>query len=106
MAKTRKVLTSCDPEYRQKVHHIQCILRELQEDEVFFSIDEFGPFSVRAQGGRKLVEPGELPTVPQYQKSKSSLIMTAALELSRNQITHFYSPRKDTGEMIRCWLCL
>ena len=27
--------------------------------------------------------------------------MTAALELSRNQITHFYSPRKDTGEMLR-----
>jgi hypothetical protein len=83
------------------VHHIQCILRELREDEVFFSIDEFGPFSVRAQGGRKLVEPGELLTVPQYQKSKGSLIMTAALELSRNRITHFYSPRKDTGEMIR-----
>ena len=27
--------------------------------------------------------------------------MTAALELSCNQITHFYSPRKDTGEMLR-----
>jgi transposase len=67
--KARKVLTSSDPEYRQKVHHIQCILRELREDEVFFSIDEFGPFSVRAQGGRKLVEPGALLTVPQYQKS-------------------------------------
>jgi hypothetical protein len=39
--------------------------------------------------------------VPQYQKSKGSLIMTAALELSLNQITHFYSPRKDTGEMLR-----
>jgi len=70
--KARKVLTSCDPEYRQKVHHIQCILRELQEDEVFFSIDEFGPFSVRAQGDRKLMGPGELLTVPQYQKSKGS----------------------------------
>jgi hypothetical protein len=54
-----------------------------------------------AQGGRTLVGPGEMPTVPQYQKSKGSLIMTAALELSRNQITHFYSPRKDTGEMLR-----
>ena len=42
-----------------------------------------------------------MPTVPQYQKSKGSLIMTAALELSRNQIMHFYSPRKDTGEMLR-----
>jgi len=99
--KARKVLTSTDPEYRGKVHHIRSVLAELQENEAFFSIDEFGPFSIRAQGGRTLVGPGEMPTVPQYQKSKGILIMTAALELSRNQITHFYSPRKDTGEMLR-----
>jgi transposase len=99
--RARRVLTSTDPEYRQKVRHIQEILADLQEDEAFFSIDEFGPFTIRAQGGRKLVAPGEVPTVPQYQKSKGSLIMTAALELSRNQITYFYSPRKDTGEMLR-----
>jgi transposase len=99
--KARKVLTSNDPEYRPKVHHIQRILGDLQEDEAFFSVDEFGPFSVRAQGGRALVGPNQMPTVPQYQKSKGVLIMTAALELSKNQITHFYSPRKDTGEMIR-----
>jgi len=99
--KARKVLTSTDPEYREKVSHIQCILAELQENEAFFSIDEYGPFVIRAQGGRKLVGPGEMPTVPQYQKSKGSLIMTTALELSTNQLTYFYSPRKDTGEMIR-----
>jgi hypothetical protein len=99
--KARKVLTSNDPEYRQKVHHIQRILGELQDSEAFFSIDEFGPFSVRAQGGRVLAAPGEVPTVPQYQRSKGCLIMTAALELSKNQMTHFYSPRKDTGEMLR-----
>jgi transposase len=99
--KARKVLTSNDPEYRQKLHHIQRILGELQDSEAFFSIDEFGPFSVRAQGGRVLVAPGEVPTVPQYQRSKGCLIMTAALELSQNQMTHFYSPRKDTGEMLR-----
>ena len=99
--KARKVLTSNDPEYRQKVNHIKTILGDLEENEAFFSIDEFGPFSIRAQGGRKLVPPGDMPTVPQYQKSRGSLIMTAALELSRNQVTHFYSPRKDTGEMLR-----
>lgn len=27
--------------------------------------------------------------------------MTSALELSQNQLTYFYSPRKDTGEMLR-----
>jgi len=87
--------------YRGKVRYIQSVLAELQENEAFFSIDEFGPFAIRAQGGRALVGPGETPTVPQYQKSKDSLIMTSALELSHNQLTYFYSPRKDTGEMLR-----
>jgi hypothetical protein len=48
-----------------------------------------------------LMARGEVRAVPQYQKSKGSLIITAALELSENQMTHFYSPRKDTGEMLR-----
>ena len=61
----RKVLTSTDPEYRAKVHHIRSILAELQEHEAFFSIDEFGPFSIRAQIGKALAAPGEIPTVPQ-----------------------------------------
>ena len=66
--KARKVLTSTDPEYRAKAHHIRSILAELHENEAFFSINEFGPFSVRAQGGRALVGPSEIPTVPLYQK--------------------------------------
>ena len=104
--KARKVLTSTNPEYRKKVSHIQSILAELQENEAFFSIDEYGPFIIRSQGGRTRVGPGEMPTVPQYQKSKGSLIMTTALELSKNQLTYFYSPRKDTGEMLRMMAAL
>ncbi len=68
---------------------------------VFVVLDEFGPFAVKMQGGRSLVAPGEVKTVPQIQKSKGSLIVTAALELSTNQITHFYSDKKDTNEMIK-----
>ena len=34
-------------------------------------------------------------------KTSGTVIMTAALELSTNQITHFYSPAKNTVEMIR-----
>jgi hypothetical protein len=34
------------------------------------------------------------------------MIMTAALELSSNQVTHFYSPRKNSTEMIRMMECL
>jgi hypothetical protein len=39
--------------------------------------------------------------VPQIQKSRGTLIITAALELSTNQIIHFYSQWKNTNEMLR-----
>jgi hypothetical protein len=51
--------------------------------------------------GRKLCAPGEVPSVPQWQKSRGTLIITAALELRTNQVTHFYSEQKNTGEMIK-----
>jgi len=97
----RVVLTSNDPEYRQKLQHVQDILSRLEHDERFFSIDEFGPFAIKMKAGRVLVEAGVQPTVPQWQKSKGWLIATAALELSTNQVTHFYSKAKNTTEMIR-----
>lgn len=99
--KARKVLTSHDPEYRKKLQRITDILSRLQHDERFFSVDEFGPFSVKITGGRSLMMPDQHKSIPQYQKSKGSLIVTAALELSTNQITHFYSKAKNTAEMIR-----
>ncbi len=99
--KARLVLTSQDPEYQQKLARIQSILSNLEPNESFFSIDEFGPFAVKHRQGRKLVAPGEAFIVPQWQKSKGCLILTAALELSSNQVTHFYSKKKNTSEMIR-----
>lgn len=95
------VLTSTDPKYRERLERVQSILAALGEDERFFSIDEYGPFAVKAKPGRVLAGPGENPSVPQWQKSKGWLIVTAALELSRNQITHFYSRAKNTTEMIK-----
>jgi len=53
------------------------------------------------KGGKRLTPKGTRPSYPQFQKSKGWLIMTAALELSTNQITHFYSLKKDTEEMIK-----
>ncbi len=97
----RVVLTSNDPDYRAKVDAIKKILSELKQDEAFFSIDEYGPFAIKQKGGVKRVAPGERYVVPQWQKSKGWMILTAALELSRNQVTHFYSRKKNTGEMIK-----
>lgn len=99
--KAKKVITSADPEYREKVDKIYSILGNLEVDEGFFSIDEYGPFAIKHKQGRKLVKAGEPFTVPQWQKSKGCLIMTAALELATNQVTHFYSDKKDTEEMIK-----
>jgi hypothetical protein len=95
------VLTSRDPEYRKKVDAIFAILRRLQHNERFFSIDEFGPVAIKQHGGRRLAGPGDHLTVPQLQKSKGTLLLTAALELSTNQVTHFYSSGKNSFEMIR-----
>jgi transposase len=99
--RARVVLTSNDPDYSNKLERIQSILSNLRPDEAFFSIDEFGPFAVKAKAGRVLCAPGQTPVVPQWQKSKGCLILTAALELSSNQVTHFYSSKKNTEEMIR-----
>lgn len=97
----KKVLTSNDPNYMEKLRKITEILANLKPKEKFFSIDEFGPFAIKTQGGRSLVPRGQVRTIPQWQKSKGSLIITGALELSSNQITHFYSEKKNTDEMIK-----
>lgn len=97
----RVVLTSSDPDYQEKLGKVQGVLSSLKRNEGFFSIDEYGPFSVKAMPGRSLAAPGEQPTVPQWQKSRGRLIVTAALELSKNQITHFYSSAKNTREMVK-----
>jgi len=99
--KARVVLTSNDSEFSEKLHHIQLILSALKPDEAFFSIDEYGPFAIKAQPGRVLIGPNEQRLVPQRQRSKGSLILTAGIELSSNQVTHFYSTKKNTDEMIR-----
>jgi transposase len=99
--KAKKSLTSNDPTYREKLIKITATLSRLAPDEKFFSIDEFGPFSVKIRGGVALVPGDEVRIIPQRQRSKGSLICTAALELSSNQITHFYSKKKNTREMIK-----
>ena len=99
--KARTVLTSPDPEYRTKLKKITNILSKLKQNEKFFSVDEFGPVAIKIRGGRSFAPKDQVRTIPQLQKSKGSLICTAALELSTNQVTHFYSSAKNTTEMIK-----
>ena len=99
--KSREVLTSPDPLFREKLDHIKSILSNLQPDEKFFSVDEMGPFAVKIKGGTSIGPLNEVKVILKHQRSKGFLIATAALELSTNQVTHFYSMTKDTAEMIK-----
>lgn len=97
----RIALTSKDPEYRAKLDAINGVLGKLRTDEAFFSIDELGPVAVKMRAGRSLQLPGQVCTVPQWQKSKGAFIVTAALDLARNQLVFFPSEKKNTVETIR-----
>jgi hypothetical protein len=94
-------LTSTDANYHEKLERITETLADISSDERFFSIDEFGPFHIAKKPGRKLVAPGEEYSIPQRQRSEGRLILTAALELCTNQVTHFCSDKKNTAEMLR-----
>jgi len=99
--RSREVLVSNDPQFREKYEAIQHTLENLGKKEKFFSIDEYGPKSVRPKGGRQLVLKGERPVYQKVDKGKGWFICTCALELSTNQLTWFYSRKKDTDEMVK-----
>ena len=99
--KSRERLVSPDKDFQAKMDKIKTILSNLKSDEKFFSIDEYGPAAINMKVGWSMTAPGEVKLVPALQKSRGWYIMTAALELSTNQVTHFYSIRKDTEEMIK-----
>jgi transposase len=100
--KSREMLTSPDPKFREKIEKIQATLRGLQPNEKFFSIDEYGPVGIKIKGGRTLQHETEAPVaIPEKQKGRGYLICTAALEMSTNEVTWFYSLKKNTFEMIK-----
>jgi len=98
--KARRVLSSPDPEYREKVDLVLTTLRNLQPNELFFFIDELGPLRVKKYGGRGFVHVRDVHTVPQEQPTKGSVIMSGALNATTNQVSWLYSSAKDTQAMI------
>ena len=98
--KSRKVLTSPDPNYREKVELLLRTLQSLNADEDLFFIDELGPLQVRRYGGRCYIPKGETPTHPQNQRAKGSITIYGALSAITNQLTWFYGDTKDSAGMI------
>ena len=62
--KARKVLTSPDPDYREKVDLVLHTLQNLKPGELFFFVDEVGPLRVKKYGGRAIVRKDETVTFP------------------------------------------
>jgi transposase len=98
--KARKVLTSPDPHYREKVDLLLSTLQNLKPGELFFFVDELGPLRVKKYGGRALVRKNEVPTYPQKQTHRGVIMMSGALSATTNQMTWVYGRAKDTAAMI------
>ena len=98
--KARRVLTSPDPEYREKVEQVLKTLQNLKPNELFFFIDELGPLRVKKYGGRIFAAKADVLTFPQAQAYKGSVTMAGALNATSNQVTWLYSHAKDTNSMV------
>jgi transposase len=98
--KARKVLTSPDPDYREKVELLLNTLQSLKPGELFFFVDELGPLRVKKYGGRALVRKNEVLTYPQKQAHRGIIMMSGALSATTNQVTWIYGRAKDTSAMI------
>ncbi len=98
--KARRVLTSPDPEYREKVERLLHTLWGLARDEMVFFIDEMGPLRVKRYGGRTYMTRHGEHSFPQRQAHKGSICLSGALSATTNQVTWIYGNSKDTLSMI------
>jgi transposase len=98
--KSRQVLTSTDPNYKEKLELLLKTLQSLKVDEDLFFIDEMGPLAVRRHGGRCYTPKRETPTHPQNQRAKGSISLYGALSAKTNQVVWFYGKSKDSAGMI------
>ena len=98
--KARRVLTSPDPSYREKVALLLKTLQSLAADEMFFFLDEWGPVQVRKRGGSAYRDKDSIPRIPRHQMSRGTVALVGALSATTNQMTWAFVTSKDTRSMI------
>lgn len=98
--RARKVLTSPDPAYREKVARIIETLQALEPGDAFFFVDEAGPWRVKKYGGKALVQKGTVRTVPEIQLTKGAVYLIAALEALTNQVVWLFIDKKNSAAVI------
>jgi transposase len=98
--RARRVLTSPDPAYTDKVELLSKTLRSLAPTELLFFLDEWGPVQVKKRGGRTYSTRDNNPTIPRYQPSRGTVALAASLSATTNQLTWMFVTSKDTLSMI------
>jgi len=98
--RARKVLTSPDLHYKEKIEKVLSVLERLDTDEAFFFVDEVGPYRVKKYGGKFLMAPGETTTIPERQKSKGRVQFVAALDAVLNQVFWIFTGDKSSSSLI------
>ena len=96
--KARRVLTSPDPSYHEKVELLLKTLRSVGENEMFFFLDEWGPIQVIKRGGQAYRD--DRATIPRHQCSRGSVSLIAALSAETNQVTWHFLESKDSNAMM------
>jgi len=94
--KARRVLTSPDPNYHEKVELLVMTLRSIKASEMFVFIDEWGPVQVRERCGRAYREKDSVPSIPRHQVSRGVVSLVAALSVTTNQTTWMFVASKDS----------
>ena len=97
--KARRVLTSPDPDYQEKVELLLRTLLSLADGELFFFLDEWGPVQVRKRGGKAYSPKHAIPRIPRHQTPKGTVSLVAALSATTNQTTWIFTRAKDTVSM-------
>ena len=97
--KARRVLTSPDPHYRDKVELLLKTLRSLGATELLFFLDEWGPVHVKKRGGRAYSAENNIPRIPRHQVSRGTVALVAALSATTNQLTWTFVTSKDSRSM-------
>lgn len=100
LRRAKKVLTSPDPAYAEKVSLLLSTLHSLKEEEDLFFIDEMGPIKVKKHGGKTYVKKGDKLLYSGIVANKGSVIFSAALSAKRNQVSLCYSDAKNSAAMI------
>lgn len=97
--KARRVLTSPDPCYHEKVELLLATLHSLAADEMFFFLDEWGPVQVKKRGGRAYRRQHPATEIPRHQTSRGTVSLVSALSATTNRVTWHFVDTKDSAAM-------